>query len=123
MELDKDLAARQEARTLACQAEQAQRLLTRMGQKKLDEIVEAVAKKFAAHARELGEQAVQETGFGNAADKQTKNIFASETVAAAIRDMQTVGVLSRKEGLWEIGVSVGVIAAIVPSTNPTSTVC
>ena len=125
MELDKDLAARQEARALAREAGKAQHLLADFPQEKLDAIVEAIAKAFAAEAKPLAELAVQETGFGNAEDKTTKNLFASETVAQAIRGMKTVGLLRRRaeERLWEIGVPVGVIAAIVPSTNPTSTVC
>ena len=125
MELDKDLAARQEARALARQAEKAQHLLADFPQEKLDAIVEAIAKAFSAEAKPLAELAVQETGFGNAADKTIKNKFASETVAKAVRGMKTVGLLRKKaeERVWEIGVPVGVIAAIVPSTNPTSTVC
>jgi len=125
MELDKDLQARQEARTLAKQAQTAQKTLCRMTQSQLDSIVDAVAKAFCAAAAELAELAVRETGFGNSRDKITKNEFASREVAAAIRDMKTVGVLNEHpaEKLWEIGVPVGVIAAIVPSTNPTSTVC
>jgi len=125
MELDKDLAARQEARLLCGQAEKAQQSLARMTQQQLDAIVEAIATKFSAAAVELAELAVRETGFGNAEDKVVKNRFASQTVAAAVRDMKTVGVLNvcEKEKLWEVGVPVGVIAAIVPSTNPTSTVC
>ena len=125
MELDKDLAARQEARLLCKQAEVAQNTLAQMSQQQLDAIVEAIATKFSAAAVELAELAVQETGFGNAEDKVVKNRFASQTVAAAVRDMKTVGVLNvcEKEKLWEVGVPVGVIAAIVPSTNPTSTVC
>ena len=125
MELDKDLAARQEARELARQAGQAQHILADFPQEKLDAIVEAVAKAFSAEAKPLAELAVQETGFGNVTDKITKNKFASETVAKAIRGMKTVGLLRKKaeERVWEIGVPVGVIAAIVPSTNPTSTVC
>ena len=125
MELDKDLAARQEARLLCRQARQAQRKLAEMSQQQLDAIVEAVAKSFSGSAVELAELAVRETGFGNAEDKITKNRFASERVAAAVRDMKTVGVLKEVPGekLWEVGVPVGVIAAIVPSTNPTSTVC
>ena len=125
MDFDKDLAARQEARLLCRQAEKAQRILCDMEQPQLDAIVEAVAKAFSAAAPELAELAVRETGFGNAQDKITKNKFASETVAAAVRDMQCVGVLKDVPGekLYEVGVPVGVIAAIVPSTNPTSTVC
>ena len=125
MELDKDLQARQEARFLAANAEKAQRELARMSQEKLDTIVEAVAKGFYDASAELAALAVRETGFGNVDDKITKNQFASRTVAQAVREMKTVGVLKGGAGekLWEVGVPVGVIAAIVPSTNPTSTVC
>ena len=125
MELDKDLAARQEARLLCRQAETAQRILADMSQQQLDRIVEAVAKAFSAAAVELAELAAAETGFGNPEDKTTKNRFASDRVASAIRGMKTVGVLNEdpREKLWQIGVPVGVIAAIVPSTNPTSTIC
>ena len=125
MEFDKDLLARQEARTLAGAAAKAQRILADLPQEKLDVIVEAVAKAFSENAVLLAEMAVSETGFGNVEDKITKNRFASETVAEAVRGMKTVGLLREveEEKLWEIGVPMGVIAAIVPSTNPTSTVC
>ena len=125
MELDKDLQARQEARTLARAARSAQETLARMDQRQLDAIVEAVAKAFSREAPMLAQMAVEETGFGNVEDKITKNRFASERVAAAVRDMKTVGILREhpREKLWEIGVPVGVICGIVPSTNPTSTVC
>ena len=125
MEIDKDLAARQEARLLCRQAEKAQQVLAGFSQEKLDEIVEAAAKAFSAAAVELAELAAAETGFGNAEDKTIKNRFASETVAAPIRNQKCVGVLKGAPGekLWEIGVPIGVIGAIVPSTNPTSTVC
>lgn len=125
MEFDKDLAARQEARLLCRQAESAQKILGRMEQAQLDRICQAVAQRFAASAAELAEAAVKETGFGNSRDKTTKNRFASETVWEAIKDMKTVGILREdpQQKLWEIGVPVGVIAAIVPSTNPTSTIC
>ena len=125
MELDKDLKARQEARELARQAENAQKQLLRMDQGQLDKIVQAIADAFCKHSGELADMAVRETGFGNVEDKTRKNEFASRRVWEAVRDMKTVGVLKRhpQEKLWEIGVPVGVIAAIIPSTNPTSTVC
>ncbi len=107
------------------QAEKAQKVLSGFSQEKLDQIVESVAKAFSAAAVELAELAVRETGFGNREDKTTKNRFASEKVASAIRGRKCVGVLKEdpKEKLWEVGVPVGVICGIVPSTNPTSTVC
>lgn len=123
MELDKDLLARQEARALARQAEEAQQKLAQMEQQQLDRIVQAVAKAFAEQAEPLAQAACAETGFGNVPDKTEKNRFASTRVAQAIQDMKTVGILKETQGLWEIGVPMGVIAAIVPSTNPTSTVC
>ena len=125
MDFDKDLKARQQARDLARAAESAQKILAQMPQEKLDAIVRAVSSAFAAAATELAEMAVQETGFGNVNDKITKNEFASKTLLSAIEKMTCVGVLKEdpREKLWEIGVPVGVIAAIVPSTNPTSTVC
>ena len=125
MELDKDLQARQEARMMAKAAREAQLRLRTFSQAQLDAIVEAVAGAFYDRAEELAEQAVRETGFGNAPDKIKKNQFGSRRVAEAVRNMKTVGVLTenREEQLWEVAVPKGVIAAIVPSTNPTSTVC
>lgn len=123
MELDKDLLARQEARTLAKKGAEAQRVLARMGQEKLDTIVRAVAEAFEKEAEDLAELAVRETGFGNAADKKTKNLFACRDVWNAVKEMKAVGILRETPGLWEVGVPVGLICAIVPSTNPTSTVC
>lgn len=125
MEFDKDLMARQEARAAAKAAGDAQHILADLSQAQLDAIVEAMASAFSREAVLLAELAVRETGFGNAEDKTVKNRFASETVASAVREMKTVGFLREvpEKRLWEIGVPVGVIAAIVPSTNPTSTVC
>ena len=125
MELSKDLMARQEARTLCQQAKNAQEQLAQMSQEKLDAICKAVAEAFEKEAGVLAAQAVKETGFGNEKDKTEKNRFASRTVYEAIKDKKCVGVLKEDPGekLWEIGVPVGVIGAIVPSTNPTSTVC
>ncbi len=103
----------------------AQQTLCRMSQEQLDKITQAIAAAFQAAAGELAQLAVEETGFGNVKDKTTKNLFASQRVLEAIRPMKTVGVLKEdpQEKLWEVGVPMGVIAAIVPSTNPTSTVC
>ena len=123
--MDKDLQSRQEARALLRQAEAAQKILAGFSQEKLDAIAKAVSEAFHSRAAELAELAVRETGFGNQKDKTVKNQFASARVWEAVKDMKTVGVLKEdpREKLWEVGVPVGVIAAIVPSTNPTSTVC
>ena len=124
MELDRDLKARQETRLLVEKAHSAYTQLQSFDQKRLDSIVRAMAEAAEARAAELGQLAVQETGFGNAEDKREKNLFASRQVWEAIREMPTVGILRKDEEkkVWDVGVPVGVVAAIVPSTNPTSTV-
>ncbi|MBQ8587373.1 MAG: acetaldehyde dehydrogenase (acetylating) [Oscillospiraceae bacterium] len=123
MELDKDLKSRQEARHLAEAAHAAYEKLKGFSQQQLDAIVKAMAQAAEEHALRLGQLAAEETGFGNARDKAEKNRFAAEKVYAAIKDLPTVGILHRdeKRKVWDVGVPVGVICAIVPSTNPTST--
>ena len=124
MELDKDLQSRQQVRALVQAAKEAQKTLQRLEQGQIDRIVKAIADCGRAHAAELGRMAAEETGFGNAADKEQKNLFASVQVYEAVADLKTVGILRRDEenGIWDVGVPVGVIAGIVPSTNPTSTI-
>ena len=124
-QLDIDLSARQEARELARRAGAAQQVLERMDQAGLDAIVSAMAQAFRPKCAELAKLAVEETGFGNTQDKTAKNLFACQQVLDAIAPMKTKGILREisEKRLWEIGVPAGVIAAIVPSTNPTSTVC
>ena len=124
-EFDEDLLARQEARMLCRRAGQAQQTLETLPQEKLDAIVRAMAAAFEGECASLAKMAVEETGFGNTQDKTEKNRFACQNVLRAIEPMKTVGILreDREKSLWEIGVPVGVIGAIVPSTNPTSTVC
>ena len=124
MELSKDLRSRQEVRDLVQAAQQAQEQLCRMDQSAIDRIVEAIAKAGADHAEELAQAACRETGFGNATDKKVKNCFAANKVYDAIRHQKTVGILreDKEQKIWDVAVPVGVIAGIVPSTNPTSTV-
>lgn len=124
MEYARDLQSRQEVRNLVEAADLAQKQLQKMDQAALDRIVEAMAQAGFRAARELAEMAHQETEFGNVPDKEIKNQFASRTLWERIREMKVVGLLRRDQErkLWEIGVPVGVIAGITPSTNPTSTV-
>ena len=124
MEFDRDLRARQEVRLLAQQAQQAFEGLQKLDQSGLDRITEALSRAGALHAAELAREACAETGFGNECDKTEKNRFAAVRVFEAIRGLRTVGILRRDDErrVWDVGVPVGVIAGIVPSTNPTSTV-
>jgi acetaldehyde dehydrogenase (acetylating) len=120
---DKDLASIAEARELARAARRAQAALTELSQEQIDAIVTAMASAVAPHAEPLASLAVEETGYGVVADKIQKNQFASQRVFDFIRPMKTVGVVNRIEEkrIVEIAEPFGVVAAIVPSTNPTST--
>lgn len=123
-EFDKDLQSIQEARLLIASALKAQAELAEMSQKDIDQIVEHMAKAAFANAEKLAMLAHEETGFGNVEDKIIKNKFASEKVYESIKNMKTVGILNdnEKQKVMEVAVPLGVIAGVIPSTNPTSTV-
>src|ERR687888_2714332 len=82
-----------------------------------------MAAAVTPHAEALAKLAVEETGYGVVADKIRKNQFASDRVYRFIRPMKTVGVIRRIDDkkIVEIAEPFGVVAAIIPSTNPTST--
>ncbi len=120
---DRDLASMYEARTLARRAREAAPALAELSQSQIDAIVDAMAAATTPQAEALARLAYEETGFGVVADKIQKNLFASEKIYRFIRPMKTVGVVNRIEDrkIIEIAEPFGVVAAIVPSTNPTST--
>jgi acetaldehyde dehydrogenase (acetylating) len=118
---DKDLAAQQEARDAVEAAFRAFQVVTTFDQEKIDSICEAMANAALADAERLGRLANEETGFGKAEDKKEKNRFAAEDVWNHFRSMKTVGVIREKESIVEVASPRGVVAAIIPSTNPTST--
>ncbi|MDR0926069.1 MAG: acetaldehyde dehydrogenase (acetylating) [Hungatella sp.] len=121
---DHDLQSIQEARNLVNEAREAQKVLATFSQEQIDRIVEAMAKAGFNNAERLGKMANEETGFGRAADKTVKNQFGSMSVYESIKDLKTVGVISEnpEKRIVEVGVPMGVIAGLIPSTNPTSTV-
>lgn len=120
---DRDLASVQEARRLAERAWQAAPALAELTQEQVDRIIDALAAATRPQAEAFARFAVEETGYGVVADKVQKNLFASERVYEFIRPMRTVGVIRRDADrkVVEIAEPFGVVAAIVPSTNPTST--
>src|SRR5882672_5551927 len=120
---NKDLESIAQARALARAARQAQNQLTELSQDQIDAIVTAMAEAVTPQAEVLARLAVEETGYGVVADKVQKNLFSSRQVYEFIKPMRTVGVVNRIEDkkIVEIGEPFGVVAAIVPSTNPTST--
>lgn len=101
----------------------AQREFSEYSQEAVDRIFAAAA--FAANEARvpLAELAVSETGMGVAEDKVIKNHFASEYIYNAYRTTPTCGVVQRDEagGISVIAEPVGVVGAVIPTTNPTST--
>jgi acetaldehyde dehydrogenase (acetylating) len=120
---DRDLISIQEARHSVERAHEAQKKFAAFSQQQVDAVVEACANAATEAGESLARLAVEETGYGNVPDKITKNRLASVDVPRAIRGMRTVGVIreDREKGIIEIAAPVGVVAAVIPSTNPTST--
>lgn len=121
MSVDKDLVSVQQARDLVEAAHKAQGEVAHFDQARIDRICEAMAKAALRESARLGAMAVEETGYGVPADKQEKNRFAAEDVWNYFRGLRTVGVVSESKDVVEIASPRGVVAGIVPSTNPTST--
>ncbi len=121
--IDKDLASIQEVRNLIRIAKAAQEKLATKSQEEIDRIVKAIAEAAAANAEKLAKMAVEETGFGIWQDKVIKNIFGSTHIYEYIKDIKTVGIVAEdaEKKVWDVGVPMGIIAGIIPSTNPTST--
>ncbi|MEY8303367.1 acetaldehyde dehydrogenase (acetylating) [Anaerosalibacter bizertensis] len=120
---DKDLISIQEVRNLVQKAKEAQSRFSTFDQYKIDKIVQAVSKAASKEAENLAKFAKRETGFGKWEDKVEKNKLASDKLYEYIKDMKTIGVLNedKERKIVEIGTPVGVIAGLIPSTNPTST--
>lgn len=118
---DKDLIAQQQARDAVESAHRAFLSLAEFSQDRIDSICGAMASAALADAARLGRLASEETGFGIAEDKREKNRFAAEDVWNHFRGLRTVGVISDGKNVVEIVSPRGVVAAIIPSTNPTST--
>ena len=120
---DLDLISIQEARNLVKLAGQAQEIYREMDQAQIDKVVAAVAQATEAQAVKLAKMANEETGFGKWPDKVVKNLFASKAVYEHIKDMKTIGLINddKVNKKFEVGVPVGLVTALVPSTNPTST--
>jgi acetaldehyde dehydrogenase (acetylating) len=121
MSADKDLISVQQARDLVESAYKAQAEIARFDQGKIDRICEAMSKAALRESARLGAMAVEETGYGVPVDKQEKNRFAAEDVWNYFRGLRTVGVVSESKDVVEIASPRGVVAGIIPSTNPTST--
>jgi acetaldehyde dehydrogenase (acetylating) len=120
---DKDLVSIQEVRTKVEKAYAASQKYRHYNQEQVDAIVERMAAAARGSAQRLAEMAAEETGYGNAKDKLAKNLLCADLLPRRMRGLKTIGVIRElpEEKLTEIGVPVGVVAAILPTTNPTST--
>lgn len=123
MKLDKDLQSIQEARDLALRAKEAQLEFKHYNQEQVDKIIKAMSEAGYREAERLAKMACEESGFGKWTDKKIKNEFGTKNVYESIRDLKTVGVIASELNgkIVKIAEPMGVVAALVPSTNPTST--
>lgn len=120
--MDKDLMSIQEVRDLLKLAKGAQKKFADFTQEQVDKVIEAMSFEVRKHSERLAKMANEETGFGKWEDKVIKNKFASELVYDYIKDMKTIGVLKEEDNIIDVAVPVGIVAGLIPSTNPTSTV-
>ena len=121
--MDKDLKSIQEARDLARKAKEAQLEFKHYTQDQVDKIVKSMADAGFQASEKLARMAHEETGFGIIEHKVIKNQFSTRNVYESIKDLKTVGVIAVKENgaIVKIAEPMGVVAALIPSTNPTST--
>ncbi len=121
--LDRDLASIQNARDLLERSRRAQKQYKRWTQHDVDGVVNAMARAATDHATELAELAVRETGMGRVESKTAKNLFCSRNLHEAYRNLRTCDVIreDHARGITEVAVPVGIVAGIIPTTNPTST--
>lgn len=118
-----DALSLEEVRTKVEQAHAAWLQYAKFPQERIDAVVEAAAAAGRAEARRLARMAVDETGMGNVEDKTAKNLLSTDLLPRSMRGLRTVGVLREIPGerITEIGEPAGVVAALCPTTNPTST--
>ena len=121
---DKDLLSVQEARQMVERAYAAQQIWAKASQAQVDRVCESMAEAAFLASERLGRLAAEETGFGVPEHKKLKNEFGSRHIWESIKDIKTVGVVNydAEKKVYEIAWPMGVVAALIPSTNPTSTV-
>ena len=108
---------------LLAQVREAQRQFATFTQEQVDKIFFEAAMAANKMRIPLAKMAVEETGMGIVEDKVIKNHYASEYIYNAYRDTKTCGVIERDPafGIMKVAEPIGVLAAVVPTTNPTST--
>lgn len=121
--MDADLSSVQEARDALHRAHEAHKHFKEVDQGTVDRIVDAMVDAGIRESERLGVLAQEETGFGRAESKKEKNLFATRTLRERMKGMKTAGIISKSEdgAVWEVATPMGIVAALIPSTNPTST--
>ena len=112
----------QEIDVMVQKAKQALGAMASFTQEQVDAITKAMCDAGAAAAGTLAEMAVEETGMGKMEDKAMKNYVASQVVYDQMKDKKSVGIIDEQNGVIEIAEPFGVVAAVTPTTNPTSTI-
>lgn len=113
--------AAQEIDVMAAKALKALEEFKGFTQQQVDRICEAMTVAGVANERYLAEFAVEETGIGNVEDKVIKNHFGTQVVYDYMKNAKSVGVIDETDGIISIAEPFGVVAAVTPTTNPTST--
>ncbi|MGC4377570.1 acetaldehyde dehydrogenase (acetylating) [Fictibacillus sp. Mic-4] len=123
IDIDKDLETLQEMRNAVQMAKEAQLAFSKFSQEQVDNVVKAIADAAYEKSYELARLAVEETGLGVVEHKVIKNHVGSKEVYESIKDEKTVGVIyeDKQKKIVEVAAPFGVVAGIVPTTNPTST--
>ena len=106
---------------MAVKALKALEEFSKLSQEQVDKITEAMTKAGVANERKLAEMAVEETGIGNVEDKVIKNHFGTQVVYDYMKDGKSVGIIDEEDGIISIAEPFGIVAAVTPTTNPTST--
>jgi len=120
---DQDLRSIQQARDLVRRSRRAWERFRSFDQERVDRICEVMARAGSAASERLARLAVEESGFGSVAGKYQKNRFCTDMLWESLRDLKTCGVVARDEArrYYQVAEPYGVVLAIVPITNPTST--
>jgi acyl-CoA reductase-like NAD-dependent aldehyde dehydrogenase len=111
----------QEIDQVVLKAKKAADSMKDLTQEQVDKITEAMCKAGVAAEKSLAELAVEETGIGKVEDKIVKNHFGTQVVYDYMKDKKSVGIIEERDGVLYIAEPFGVIAAVTPTTNPTST--
>jgi len=113
----------QETQDLVARGSIAAEQIATYTEEQIDRILQSMVAAAKRYNVEFAKMAVEETGFGNVADKTYKNHLATTLVYEAIKDMKTIGVIEEdlKNKITVIAEPMGLLMGIIPSTNPTST--